>query len=173
MKRAARTLLPLVALALALWVVASEARRSEAGPPQPRTVAAGESASLALSADQTGTFELESIQDYPRLVPSSEYGEPLEREGGRVVVGVVSCTCPVDDELNSPDLFAVDADGRRWEGEIGLDESPEIEGLDSVTDVGERPRLRIRAVFVVPADVADEVDVLVESSQDEALRFRR
>lgn len=181
MSRLLRVLLPvavIAALVVAVLLVRSDVRSARSEPFVDTPVAAGEAGTLVLNRETgakalSGEFTLESLRSYPRLTPVSEYDDPLERDGGTVVVAVFSCVCPVDDDLGSPKAFVVHPDGRRWEAESIFDEYAELAGLDDSSDLGEKPRVRYAEAFVVPEKAADEVVVHLALAFTKGLEFRR
>lgn len=172
--------LALLAVLAALGIVRAEVVGSAPDATPPTDVAAGEAVDIVISStdasqQRTGTFRLESIKDYPRLEPTSEYDDPIGRGGGRVVVAVIGCDCPVSDDLFAPTARVVDADGREWEAQYfgSPDNYSETAGLFAAYDLGDQPTVRYAEVFVVPADVGGSGRLVLQRSGDPAYRFAR
>ena len=173
----------LVAIALALLLVRSDVHKYSTQTIEPRSVAAGHAVDVAASADADenpagrldGTFTLESVRDVAQLVPDeASFEDPVGRSGGRVVLATLSCRCAVSEEFRAPTFYAIDDAGRKWESmPIDTSSYPDLADVLEESDLGELPTVRFASVFVVPKDVADSVDVLIDPAQGESVRLRR
>lgn len=177
--RLIQVILALVAVLAALGLVRAEVKDETRGVAAPTDVP-GESVDIVVSKSDApkelkGTYRIESVRDYARLEPTEEHEETIARSGGRVVVAVINCECPVNDELVGPTSVAVDESGREWE-EFSLaspDYYAETAGLSSNWNLGEENPFRYAAVFIVPSDVAGSVRIVLQRAGGAAYRFPR
>ena len=170
-------------VAVAGFLVRSDLREYSTPVDEPQAVAPGHpvsvtvSSALASAAEPKlrGTFTLESLRSFDLLTPFADaFDDPIGRKGGRVVVATLSCECAVSEDFRRPTLFAIDDTDRRWES-IRIDASsyPDLAGLLNESDLGEQPTVRFAAVFVVPAKVADAVDVIIDPTVGDSVRLLR
>lgn len=178
--RVVQAALAIVAVVGALGIVRAEVKDETRGAAAPTDVRQGEAAEIIVSKSDapkelTGSFRLESVRDYPQLKAIVEHEETIARKGGRVVVAVINCDCPVNDDVLGPALLAVDANGREWEefSSASPDYYAETKGLSSAWDLGEEDPFRYAAVFIVPSDVAGSVRIVLQRAGGQAYRFPR
>ena len=179
-KRLLPIVLSLLAVACALGIVRSELAEGASVVEQARPVPAHARADLTVSKPTsskkvTGSYRLESVNVFPQLVPGDEWSDPIGRPGGRVVVAVFDCTCPLGDDFLKPTAYAVDAADRRWESDhIDPKDYPEVVRLGKFeSDLGEKASYRFVEVFVVPSQVASSVDILMDPITGKPRLFRR
>lgn len=179
---AVQAILSVTAVVCALGIIRSDVVEQTTGLAQPVDVAAGDSADIQVSYGDAvepleGSFRVVEITDHPRLTPTTEYEDPIEQEGGRVVVAGIECDCPISDELLTPTATMMDASGRDWQEDQITQPNPddyaELEGYSPGYRFGEETPYRYAVVFVVPADVAGEVRLVLHRDPGPAYRFAR
>lgn len=177
-----QVLLAVIAVVGALGIVRGEVSEQTSSLTRPVDVPAGGSVDIVVSgsdAEETleGSFRVEEVTDHARLTPLEDYDDPVERAGGRVVVAGVSCDCPTGEDLLPPTSSVVDSRGREWKSEQLTQPRPdsyaELEGYSRAFDLGEEAAFRYAVVVIVPADVADEVRLVLHRDPGPAHRFAR
>lgn len=179
---AVQAILSVVAVVCAVGLIRSEVIGGTTGTAQPLDVAVGDSADIQVSygdAVETleGSFRVVEITDHPRLTPTTEYEDPIEQEGGRVVVAGIECDCPISDDLLTPTATVTDASGRDWQEDQLTQPNPddyaELEGYSPGYRFGDETPYRYAVVFIVPAEVAGEVRLVLHRDPGPAYRFAR
>lgn len=177
-----QAVLALVAVLCAVGVVRAEVVDQTSATATPVDVSADAAVELAVTAPDAdehleGTFTVLQVTDHARLTPSTEYEDPIERAGGRVVVIGLRCDCPVSDDLLAPAVSVTDTRGRVWEadtfGQPRPDEYAELAGYSPAHRFGEESPYHYAVVIIVPAEVADEVRVVLHRAPGPAYRFAR
>lgn len=179
---ALQALLSVAAVVCAVGIVRSEVVDETSALASPIDVAVGEAVDIRVSNSEApepldGSFRVLEVTDHPSLTPSGEYDDPIEREGGRVVVAGIQCDCPISDDLLTPTASVLDTRGREWKADLISQPNPEdyveLGGYSPNYRFGEETPYRYVAVFIVPADVVDEVRLVLQRDPGPAYRFAR
>ena len=169
----------LATLALGIFLVRADLREYSQPDDTLVSVAPGRSAKLSVTSGEGspayGSFTLESVRDVAQLVPAADsFEDTMSRDGGRTVVATMHCDCAVSEDFRRPTFFAIDDEGRQWEStSVDTEEYPDLEGLARESDLGEQQSIRFALVFVVPQDVAGEVDVVIKQLEERSFRLQR
>lgn len=177
-----QAVLTLASVIIAVGIIRTEVVDETSALARPVDVAADAEVQFQVSGSDapevlSGTFRIIDVSDHAELLPTTEYEDPIRREGGRPVVVGIGCDCPISDDLLGPKLALMDDDDRIWTDD-GLsqpspDDYAELTGYMPRYRLGEENPYRYAQVIIVPAEVAGEVRPVLQQTGGPAYRFAR